>query len=501
MPILNPETTLYDFATNEKLFGSINPKADTWLSWNTLFKVLSGKDLNKAEGKFFHEVSGGLRYRKGKMPKNVLAVIGRGGGKSFNIGRIAQHRILTFNYPLAPGQKARNLIISPNFRTGDYTLDYIFGLFDTHERLKKFVAGKKKTEQIAELRFTNSSSVSPMPMTRVSGRGPATWTLILEEAAHFKTEGRFSDDEVFKSARPSMNRLGPGVAYFIISSPYAKEGLVYRLYKKFYGVENDRVLVIQGACKTMDIFGKHYVGFNPTLTDEEMMSDLETEGEEFVKREYLAEFVDAISAAFDGQAVEDCVMTGMLQLPYNTDYDYFGVLDPAGLSENSQFNDEFTAGVAHVEERQGEPFVVVDAIKAWSANKDAARKSTPAQAVDESIALFQQYQVSDIVGDRFAIDLLSAQYEEAGFHYEKSKLNKWDLYHELIPVINNRRIAFVADETATTQLKSLERKKSGTRGKIDHAKGRHDDRANVIALASYIGQERAQSAGVSVAWI
>src|ERR1043166_7966429 len=99
MSILRSDITLYDFATSEKLFGP-GLKDETWMSWNTIFKVMSGMDLDRKEGEFFHAVSGGLEYRKGKMPKNICGVIGRGGGKSYNIGRIAQHRILTFDYPL-----------------------------------------------------------------------------------------------------------------------------------------------------------------------------------------------------------------------------------------------------------------------------------------------------------------------------------------------------------------------------------------------------------------
>lgn len=525
-PILDPrEVSLYDFCTDDGLFGSIAPKSDSWLGWNTLFKVVSGLKLNRKEQKFFFEVSGGLQYRPGKMPKNQCWIIGRGGGKSLGSSRFGQYRMLAFNHPLAPGQIPRNIIMSPNFRSGNETLSYVEGLFDEHPELKQYVelrpGGKiaKKTEQLAEIRLKNRVRLSLMPVTRVTGRGMSTWTLLMEEAAHFKTEGRFSDEEVFKSARPSMNRFGTDAIFIIITSAGWKEGLVYKFFKKYFGVQNDFVLVIRGT--SMD--------FNPTISEEFIRQELEEMGElfggDYYRREYLSEFADAASSALSGEAIEACAVNEH-RIPYDSNFEYFGLLDPASLVDNAKENDEFTAGVVRVERRDPRPndaisnvakviehiaepdnpragiLKCIDLLIAWSSNKDAVRKSTPEMALDESIELFREYHVTEVWSDRFGGEWVKSRYEDAGFEFKRCPLTKWDLYLELDPALNNREVQFVDDGVTSVQLKSLERKRGqGGRDKIDHPKGRKDDRANIVALGNYVGNIKAATASVSFSWV
>jgi hypothetical protein len=66
--------------------------------------------------------------------------------------------------------------------------------------------------------------------------------------------------------------------------------------------------------------------------------------------------------------------------------------------------------------------------------------------------------------------------------YEQAAKPKSDLYRDLLPAINSRRVDLLDDARLVTQLVSLERRTArGGRDSIDHAPGAHDDLANATA--------------------
>jgi hypothetical protein len=72
---------------------------------------------------------------------------------------------------------------------------------------------------------------------------------------------------------------------------------------------------------------------------------------------------------------------------------------------------------------------------------------------------------------------------------EKSKS---DLYRDLLPLINSRRLDLVDDPRLLTELAALERRTAcGGRDSIDHAAGGHDDLANAVAGVSALASAKA----------
>jgi hypothetical protein len=61
---------------------------------------------------------------------------------------------------------------------------------------------------------------------------------------------------------------------------------------------------------------------------------------------------------------------------------------------------------------------------------------------------------------------------------------KSDLYRNLLPLLNSRRVQLLDDRRLISQLHGLERRTArGGRDSIDHAPGQHDDVANSVAGA------------------
>lgn len=476
-PILPPDVTPYDFAMSD-FFSSMHLHEDNWFGWRVILKVRSGMVLNKKELKFFDKVSGGLRYRRGKMPKNICGILGRKSAKStIGVGMDTAYDGLRFDPKiLAPGEEARALIICPNFRTSLIDIKFVEGMIESHEALSEHLISRKQTEQIAELVLSNGLTISLVPVSAVTGRGPSTKKLVLDEASFFKQRGQFCDRKIFEDARPGMIRFGDDASYSIWSSPGRKGGLVWDLFRRYHGVENDEVLVLNAASRE----------FNPTLSEKFIQMELEARGESYVRREYLGEFVDAIESAYSEHAINRCAN---LDTPPSPTAERFGVMDPAGLSPQSINNDEFTAAVGHV----SSGITMADAEMNWSANPDAKpRVTSPKIAITAAIKVFKEWKVKKVYVDRFKIDWVRGELEEAGLEVEMTP-NKNDLYLLLETGLNSEKIKVSKDPIQVQQLKSLERSSGrGERDRIDSPREEHEDRANRVALLYYAGTKYKQ---------
>ena len=107
---------------------------------------------------------------------------------------------------------------------------------------------------------------------------------------------------------------------------------------------------------------------------------------------------------------------------------------------------------------------------------------SPESAVAEFSELLKSYHVSKITGDRYAGDWPRERFREHGVSYEPAQKPKSDLYRDLLPAINSRKLDLLDHPRLLTQLVGLERRTArGGRDSIDHAPGAHDDLANAVA--------------------
>ena len=96
---------------------------------------------------------------------------------------------------------------------------------------------------------------------------------------------------------------------------------------------------------------------------------------------------------------------------------------------------------------------VLDLVDAWRLAISVATRSAildallecrppfdPEQAVAQCAALLRRYGVTTITGDRYAGEWPRARFAEHGIEFEQSARPKSDLYHDLLPLLNARRI-------------------------------------------------------------
>ena len=107
---------------------------------------------------------------------------------------------------------------------------------------------------------------------------------------------------------------------------------------------------------------------------------------------------------------------------------------------------------------------------------------SPESVVSEFARLLKAYRVSSVTGDRFGGEWPREQFLKLGIRYEVSGKAKSDLYRDFLPLVNSRRVDLLDHARLVAQLCALERRTArGGRDTIDHAPGRHDDVANVVA--------------------
>ena len=250
---------------------------------------------------------------------------------------------------------------------------------------------------------------------------------------------------------------GPLIA---ISSPYARKGALWETYRRHFGPDGDpSILVAQGTSRD----------FNPSLSQAVIDRAMERDAPA-AKAEYLAEFRTDIESLLTQEAVSACVDAGVLERPFARTNNYVCFVDPSGGS-----SDAMTLAIAH---KEGST-VVLDVIR------EHKPPFSPEFVVAEFADLVRKYRCSQAFGDRYAGEWVVEQFQKHSVHYEASERTKSELYLDVLPLINSRAVALLEHEKLARQLVSLERTQArfGSRDRVDHPRGMHDDVANAAAGA------------------
>jgi hypothetical protein len=294
-------------------------------------------------------------------------------------------------------------------------------------------------------------------------RGPTYIAVIGDEVAFWMNENSANpDSEILNAVRPGLaTTRGP---LFLISSPYARRGELWRLHQRHYGPNGDPlILVAQAASRVM----------NPSLPQSVIDRANERDAAS-ASAEYGAMFRTDIEAFISLEAVRACVSPGVFERPPKRNVSYVGFVDPSGGSADS-----FGLCIAHNETARQS--IVIDCLR------EVKPPFSPEATVEELARVLKSYRVTTISGDRYAGEWPREQFAKFGITYEPSPKPKSDLYVDLPPLINSSRIELIDQPKLINQLTGLERRTArGGRDSIDHAPGAHDDLANVIAGAASI---------------
>jgi hypothetical protein len=423
-----------------------------------LLIAAAGEKLTDEERIEFKRLTGRAR-EPGRRCSELICIFGRRAGKSTAIVvfGIWNSALCDHSDVLAIGETGIALLISRDQRIARMLLDRTFEIMTASEPLRSMITNK--TADTIEL--DNHCSIEVRPCSYRTLRGPTYISVVCDEVAFWFTDANFAnpDSEVLTAVKPGLlTTKGP---VLMVSSAYAKNGVLYNYYKKYFGPNGpDDVLVAFGTSRDM----------NPSLSQAEI--DRAIERDPVANRaEYLSEWrIDA--EGFVPREVAERNVRDYIELPPQPNITYRCFIDQASGIEGG---DSFAITIGH---KVGTRRVVVDAIR-------EVRPPFNFFEVVSSVLvpICKAYKIYKVVGDNYAGELAKAPIRKAGLGFELAKKHKSELYADpFLGMLNAGEIDLPKHDRAISQICSLERSllRSG-REQISHPSGGHDDIANSIA--------------------
>jgi hypothetical protein len=463
---MKPRVTLRQALTDPLLLGD-TISGDSWKPWRTLLIASMGEALDDSEREVFKQLTGG-REREPLVPVEEAAfIVGRRGGKSRAISVLASYTAALCDHPaLVRGERGVLLIIAPDQRQADIVLGYIEANFEGSPILRQLIEAR----MARTLKLSSKVDIEVRASDFRRLRGLTLIECIADESAFWLSdESANPDSEILNAVRPGLATTGGPL--FMISSPYARRGELWRAFTKHYGASGDPlILVAKGSSRD----------FNATLPQSVIDRAYERDAAA-ASAEFGGEFRKDIDSPFNLEAVQSVVDRGVYERSPVRGVNYDAFIDPSGGSADS-----FTLGVGHTDRTTDwqKPVVVVDCLR------ETKPPFNPSTVAEEFAKVLKDYNVSKIVGDKYAGLWPVEVFAKLSVIYERSAAPKSDLYRDLLPLINSGRIRLLDNPKLINQLCGLERRVArGGRDSIDHGPGSHDDLANAVAGVASISNK------------
>jgi hypothetical protein len=442
--------------SDKKLFRSCFKSLDSWGAWMVLLKALFGLPMAEGELALYRRCTGRERPPEREF-RELWAIVGRRGGKSFMMSVVAVFLALFYDYKkhLSPGERGVIQVIAADRGQAQVILNYIKGILENNPVFRQYVEQSLKES----IDLSNSISIEVMSCSYRSVRGRTVVCAIFDEIAFWRVEGANPDHEILSAIRPAMATI-PNSKLLVISSPYARSGILYEHHRDYFGKEDPDILVWQSDTRTM----------NPMITqeliDRERAKDPTAAG-----AEWDAQFRSDIESFLTLDAINAvAVLDGDLSPNFGTTYRAF--VDPSGGR-----HDAFTLAIGH---RDRSNRLVVDLLKGW------VPPFTPESVVAEIAGILSRYRVFTATGDRYAAQWVTDAFKRHGITHTPSDKSRSDIYCEFAYLVNDRSIEIPNHKLLTTELVNLERRTGRGKDIVDHPPRGSDDYPNAVAGVCFV---------------
>jgi hypothetical protein len=402
----------------------------------------------------------GWRGVLGRLTESVrefYAIVGRGGGKS-RIAALLASYFATRPYQRAPGESIYIGVFAPDRKQAGLTFRYVLGLLQSVPALARLIASQTKDS----IELANGVVIEVITASIAAPRGRAYALVIVEEAAFLPNDQSANPDvELLRAVRPALARV-PGSLLAVISSPYARKGILWDAYRRHHGQPDGRVVVVHAP--TLQL--------NPRF-DREAIATAYVEDEASARAEFGGEFRGDLETFVAAEAIGACVVPGRLELPPASGTHYLAFVDPSGGSADSM-----TLAIAHAESDQWGVVGILDCVR------EVAPPFSPESTVGEFAEVLRRYGCAVVVGDHYGGQWPQEQFRKSGIQYQLADRPKSEIYRELLAPLNSESLELLDHPRLLAQLQGLERRTGrGGRDTIDHAPNAHDDVINAAAGA------------------
>ncbi len=435
---------------DKNLLGAALGDPASWLRWVSTLRAAFALPMSDEDRTAFAEVSGNRAPPTARV-RELWMSVGRRSGKSKIAAALAVYAACFVPRRLAAGEIGTVLVLAASSTQAQTVFQYCLGFLNASPILKHEIA----STTASKIRLTNGTTIAVHANSYRTVRGKTLLATIFDEVSFWRdADSALPDVETYRAVLPSL--VTTNGMLIAISSPYRKTGILFEKHRDHFGQDDPNVLVVQGASRL----------FNPTL-DQAVISAACASDPESARAEWEGEFRSDISAFLDDEIIEACVdYARPLELPPRSDIVYKAFVDPSGGR-----HDAFTLGIAH---KVGESYVI-DVVRGRYPPFD------PNAVVDEFASLLKSYKLSSVIGDNYSAEWAVTAFRSAGILYERSELNKSQLYLEALPHFMRCAISLPDHPKLIKELRLLERRTS-CQGKdiVDHGRNGSDDHANAL---------------------
>jgi hypothetical protein len=207
--------------------------------------------------------------------------------------------------------------------------------------------------------------------------------------------------------------------------------------------------------------------FNRSLTEADI-AGLRAADPTAAPSEWLGTFREDAAAYLDDELIEHATdYSRPLELPPRPDVYYVGFTDAAG----GVGQDAYTLAIGH---KKGEQYFI-DLVRGTTGKFD------PQAATLHFAAVCKEYNVRTVIGDSYTALWVSGAWHASGVKYERSELNKSQIYLEALPLFARHLVRMPNHPKLLKELRLLDLyNHRGGRQTVDHPRGAHDDHANAV---------------------
>jgi len=245
-------------------------------------------------------------FEAGIEKEEAILVLGARSGKSLLASIIALYEATRKKWSeyLNRGESGYIEVISTRQKQSEQIIGAnCLRLMENSNNLKEYVRDHTQSELILK----NNMRILSLPCNSTAGRGLPIVCLIFDEIGHFYTEGVRADETIFNALRPRQAQF-PGAKLILISTPSAKQGLLWNFFDGGFKVP-DR-LTAQAETLFM----------NP-LVDQKFLQKEKKRDIDNYRREFLAEFAEKVEAFLSYELVVSALKLAG-DLPYKAEYQY-----------------------------------------------------------------------------------------------------------------------------------------------------------------------------------
>jgi hypothetical protein len=221
----------------------------SWTPWQAFLEALWALPMSEAHLALYRRHTG--RSEPPTKPARYgELVVGRRGGKSRILALIATYLacVLDHRAHIVPGETPVVAVIARDRTQARVILSYIRGFI----REVPLFAELLEEELAESLRLSNGVVVEVHTASIGSPRGRTFLAVLADEIAFWPMgDSANPDAEVINAVRPGLSTI-PYSLLLIASSPYAKRGVLYANYAKYFGKDDAPVLVWQGTTEEMN---------------------------------------------------------------------------------------------------------------------------------------------------------------------------------------------------------------------------------------------------------